>query len=197
MPSKKKASTRAKAASVKKTKTSVVKPKSKTASVKSTKQIKSTNPKTKLILSRRKNKVSDADVDVVPMLDDDDDGYTLMEEEFFNDQNFKEFNNKIKFHVFDPEKYETELHKEITIVPPNYRRTSDVITKYEFTEVVSNRARQIENGSVIFTDIGNESNPIKMAELEIHKRMCPLSIRRMITTNMAEVWEVNDMICPY
>ena len=123
--------------------------------------------------------------------------FDAAEDEFFDDSNFKDFNEKIQFRVFDPEKYETELHKEIIIVPNNYRKTSEVITKFEFTDVVSNRAKQIENGSPVFVDIKDETDPILMAELEIRMKRCPISIRRLISNNIAEIWDVNDMLIPY
>ncbi len=129
--------------------------------------------------------------------DDVDVEFDVAEDEFFDEKNFKEFSAKIKFRVFNPESYETELHKEIIIVPKNYRKTSEVITKFEFTDVVSNRAKQIENGSLIFVDAGDEDNPVKMAEMEIRKKKCPLSVRRMISNNIAEIWEVNEMSVPY
>jgi DNA-directed RNA polymerase subunit K/omega len=118
-------------------------------------------------------------------------------EEFFNDDNFKNANTNIKFHVFDPDKYKNEIHSEIIIIPNEHRKTSEIITKFEFTDVTSNRAKQIENGSKLFVDIGNEDNPIKMAELEIKMKQCPLSIRRLISTNIAEIWSVNEMVVPY
>lgn len=119
------------------------------------------------------------------------------EDEFFDEKNFRDFNAKIKFHVFDPEKYENEIQKEIIIVPSQYRRTSEVMSKFEYTDVISNRAKQIENGSIVFTDVGSESDPIKMAEIEIRMKKCPLSIERMISNNIAEVWAVNEMIVIY
>ena len=119
------------------------------------------------------------------------------EDEFFDEKNFEDVNPHIQYHIYDPEKYENEIHKEIIVVPNNYRRTSEVITKFEYTDVTSNRAKQIENGSPIFTDIKGESDPIKMAELEIRMKRCPLSIRRMISHNICEIWDVNDMIIPY
>lgn len=145
-------------------------------------------------------KVEDKQIELID--DDDDDDvedveFDAEEDEFFDKKNFKEFGENIKFRVFDPERYETELHKEIIIVPKNYRKTSEIITKYEFTDVVSNRAKQIENGSRIFVDIGDEDNPIKMAEMEIRKKRCPLSVRRMISNNIAEIWDVNEMSIPY
>lgn len=129
--------------------------------------------------------------------EDDDIDFDADEDEFFDEKNFKEFNTNIKFHVFDPEKYENEIHKEIIIVPNEYRKTSEVITKFEFTSVTSNRGKQIENGSKIFVDTGDESDPIAMAELEIKMKQCPLAIRRMISHSIAEIWDVNEMIIPY
>lgn len=118
-------------------------------------------------------------------------------EEFFNEDNFKNANTNIKFHVFDPDKYKNEIHQDIIIIPNEHRKTSEIITKFEFTDITSNRAKQIENGSKIFVDIGDEDNPIKMAELEIKMKQCPMSIRRFISNNIAEIWNVNEMIIPY
>jgi len=118
-------------------------------------------------------------------------------DEFFDNKTFDNINPHIQYHIYDPDKYETEMHKEIIVIPNNYRRTSEVITKFEYTDVTSNRAKQIENGSPIFVDIKSESDPIKMAELEIRLKRCPLSIRRMISNNICEIWDVNDMIIPY
>jgi DNA-directed RNA polymerase subunit K/omega len=136
------------------------------------------------------------------LVDEDEDdavdvAFDAEEDEFFDEKNFKEFNERIKFRAYDPEDYETELHKELVIVPKNYRKTSEVITKFEYTDVVSNRAKQIENGSRIFADVGDEDSPIKMAEMEIRQKQCPLSVRRMISNNIAEIWDVNEMIIPY
>ena len=140
-----------------------------------------------------------------PVVYDDDDVFNIdpdidfnaEEEQFFDTQNFKDFNEKIKFHVFDPEQYENEIRKEIIIVPDQYRKTSEVISKCEFTDVVSNRAKQIEDGSPIFVDIKDEDDPIIMAEMETRMKKCPLSILRMISNNIAEIWAVKDMIVLY
>ena len=123
--------------------------------------------------------------------------YDGVDEEFFDEKNFKDFNSKIQYRIFDPEQYVSEVHREIIVVPSKYRKTSEVITKFEYTDVTSNRAKQIENGSPVFTDIHDESDPIKMAELEIRMKRCPLSIRRMISNNICEIWDVNEMIVPY
>ena len=118
------------------------------------------------------------------------------EEIEFTKEMLKKFQTQIKFHIFDPEKYENESHKEIIIVPPQHRLTSEILTKFEYTEVVSQRAKQIENGSPIFVEIGDEMDPIKIAEMEIKQKKCPLSIRRMQNNTIGEIWQVNEMGLP-
>ena len=156
----------------------------------------------KKAVEKANKKDNEGKKNIEPEIDDESESdndleFDVGEDEFFDENNFKDFNNKIQFRVFDPEKYETEMHKEIVIVPSTYRKTSEVITKFEFTDVVSNRAKQIENGSPIFVDIKDETDPIIMAELEIRLKRCPLSIRRLISNNIAEIWEVNEMMIPY
>jgi DNA-directed RNA polymerase subunit K/omega len=103
---------------------------------------------------------------------------------------------KLKFHIFNPEKYEIESHKNILIVPPDHRKTSEVMTEYEYAEVVSHRAKHIENGGPVYVDIGNETDPIVMAEMEIKQKKCPLAIRRVHNNLVAEIWNVNSMTLP-
>ena len=169
------------------------KTKSKMDKTDKTKTDKTKTDKTdKIVTIIENNDVEDDDEEEIDNIDIDAD-----EDEFFDEKNFEDVNPHIQYHIYDPEKYENEIHKEIIVVPNNYRRTSEVITKFEYTDVISNRAKQIENGSPIFTDIKGESDPIKMAELEIRMKRCPLSVRRMISHNICEIWDVNDMIIPY
>ena len=127
-----------------------------------------------------------------PILDEEYADYEDDEEE--NMETLMEtLSGKLKFHVFNPDKYEIESHKNILIVPPDHRKTSEVMTEYEYTEVISHRAKHIENGSPVYVDIGNETDPIVMAEMEIKQKKCPLSIRRVHNNLIAEIWQVNEM----
>ena len=67
------------------------------------------------------------------------------EVEFVKKTNYAEFDKNIKFNIYDQDNFQIETHKEIIIVADEKRKTSEIITKFEFTEVVSNRAKQIEN----------------------------------------------------
>lgn len=102
------------------------------------------------------------------------------------------------FHVFHPKEYKLDPVKNITIVSPEDRITSDIMTIAEYCDVIGNRAKHIENSKnfIIFTEVGGETDPIEMAKKEIKDGRCPLSIVRMYGGNIGEVWEVNELIHP-
>jgi hypothetical protein len=64
------------------------------------------------------------------------------------------------------EKYEYRplLRTEIVYTLPEDRIMSEVMTKFEFCEVVSIRAKQIENGGESFTDVGDLTDPLEIAK---------------------------------
>jgi DNA-directed RNA polymerase subunit K/omega len=80
------------------------------------------------------------------------------------------------------------------------RITSFIMTQAEFTRVVSERAKQIENGSYVFVDIEDEVDPELMAIKEIKQKKCPLCIERVISVDsrtIKEIWRVNEMSIPF
>jgi len=100
---------------------------------------------------------------------------------------------KTKF-IYEHQPFNNKL---IIYYNPEDRQTSEIMTKYEYTEAVSIRAKQIENGGVCFTNCDDLTDPIKMAEREIEYKKCPLDLIRMITDNHAERWHVNEMTPPH
>ena len=116
-----------------------------------------------------------------------------------NQKMLAEINRKRGFHIFNPDIYKLEPVKNIIIVSPEKRITSDIMTVAEYCEVVGNRAKHIENSKnfVVFTDVEGESDPIEMAKKEIKDKRCPLSIVRMYGERIGEIWEVNEMIYPF
>lgn len=93
--------------------------------------------------------------------------------------------------------YKPLIRTEIVDRLPEDRITSEVMTKFEYAEIVSIRAKQIENGGDSYTDIGDLTDPIAIAKKEILDKRCPLDIRRMITDKIAERWHVNEMTIPF
>lgn len=105
--------------------------------------------------------------------------------------------------VIDPlqtlkEKYEyhPKVQHEIVFVHPDNRITSEVNTLFEIGEIMSTRAKQIENGGTCFTDVGELSDPLAMAKKELLDKRCPLDVIREITDKVYERWHVNEMALP-
>lgn len=82
------------------------------------------------------------------------------------------------------------------IVNSEERITSNIITIYEITELIGVRSTQISQGSPIFTEVKNITNPIEMAKKEILDNKCPLYIKRHIGLDKYELWDPNTMIKP-
>ncbi len=93
--------------------------------------------------------------------------------------------------------YTPELRNEIVYRRPEDRVTSEVMTRFELCEIISIRAKQLEKGYKVFTDIGDLTDPIDIARKEVLDKKCPLSIRRMITDKVGEKWQVNEMAIPH
>lgn len=110
------------------------------------------------------------------------------------DNTYKILNSKAKIHVFNPTEVHTELEKVIYIVPASERRTSEFMSKFEYTRVISERAQQIQNGSQIFVEPDPFMDEIEIAKLEVKLHKCPFIIRRLYPNgNVGEDWSVNEM----
>ncbi|MGL5936553.1 MAG: hypothetical protein ACRCZI_13145 [Cetobacterium sp.] len=93
------------------------------------------------------------------------------------------------------EKFENDdLHHINIVIPKNERITADKFTSFEYTRVIEERAKEIENGSMIFVDIKDETDPIKIAEMEIIQRKSPKTIIRHLNKNVVEKWSANELI---
>jgi DNA-directed RNA polymerase subunit K/omega len=99
-----------------------------------------------------------------------------------------------------------EYSKEIIIVKEENKITSDVLTKFEITELVSIRATQIERRADCMIDTTGMTDPIVMARRELMARRSPLAIRRYVgdrctlvdgkkqVSQYYEVWNPNTMV---
>ena len=88
----------------------------------------------------------------------------------------------------------------VHILDPSEHLTSNMLTKFELTEVISIRIGQIENNGQIYTD-NIESHVRLIAINEIIEKKCPLTVRRHagINTKNIKLYEdipVNDLILP-
>ena len=94
--------------------------------------------------------------------------------------------------------YIPQVRHEITYLTADNRKTSEVMTKFEYAEIISQRAVQIENGGVCYADNTDDiSDPIQLAKKELIDKRCPLNIVRMLTDKVGEVWSANELAINY
>lgn len=118
--------------------------------------------------------------------------------EFFNDDSYNAFTKRNGIELLSESNYtNNDLHKIEIITPKDKRITSEIMTLFEYTRVISERAKQIENGSMIFVDIEGETSLVKISEKEIREKKSPIKIIRYITPHIKEIYSVNEMVIPF
>ena len=76
-----------------------------------------------------------------------------------------------------------------------FHRTTPVMTRYEKTKILGQRARQINNGARPFIKLTNKDiiDGAIIAELELEKKKLPYIIRRPLPNGGSEYWHVRDL----
>ena len=86
------------------------------------------------------------------------------------------------------------------IVPEDERITTNMMTKFEFTNLVGTRAQQIDKSGIYYADLKNQNmghlNALDVAILELQQKKCPLLIKRHIDNKHIEIFNPNEMIIP-
>jgi len=68
------------------------------------------------------------------------------------------------------------------------------MSKFELTRVIGLRGLQISQGSQILVPIKDETDPLRIASLEMRARVLPMIIRRTLPDSTYEDIHVNDLI---
>lgn len=76
------------------------------------------------------------------------------------------------------------------------RITTPYLTKYERARVLGTRALQISMNAPVMVDIGEETDPLKIALKELQARKIPITIRRYLPDGSYEDWAVDELIIP-
>jgi DNA-directed RNA polymerase subunit K/omega len=105
--------------------------------------------------------------------------------------------------VYEPPSTETEYSRNIIVIPDAERRTSNVISKFELTEVISVRTEQIARYANCLVDTAGLSDPRQQAIREFNERKTPLKIRRQLGERVingriyqcVELWSPGEMTC--
>ena len=73
------------------------------------------------------------------------------------------------------------------------RITSRFMTKYERARILGARALQISKNAPLMVDPGEESDPYKLAEMELQNRKVPFIVRRYLPDSSYEDWKVSEL----
>jgi DNA-directed RNA polymerases I, II, and III subunit RPABC2 len=74
------------------------------------------------------------------------------------------------------------------------RKTSNIMTKYEMTRILGIRALQISTGSPILINYGEETDPLRIAQMELRQRKIPIIIKRQLPDGTIEECPANELI---
>jgi DNA-directed RNA polymerase I, II, and III subunit RPABC2 len=72
---------------------------------------------------------------------------------------------------------------------------SQMLSKYEKSRVIGIRALQISQGAKLYVDPQGETNPLRIAQMELRKQKMPLKIKRTMPDGSYELVSVNTLIC--
>lgn len=97
----------------------------------------------------------------------------------------------------DEAEEEEEIPKKFSrIVPANLRKTIPVMTKFEYSYLVSQRATTIENGSPLMNPDTTHTHSIDIAMEETAKGLNPIIIQRILPNGDIEEWKCSELRLP-
>jgi len=112
------------------------------------------------------------------LVEDDEDDQYLEDIEDIEDNSDKKKKNIIKLKVMS------------TNVTPNR------MTTYEFTRILGDRARHLDNGAHPYVDVSNMTSSIEIAYTEIIQRKLPMTITRGLGGKTVDILRIMEMDLP-
>jgi len=81
------------------------------------------------------------------------------------------------------------------IIIDNNHRSIPILTKYEKTRILGQRAKQIDSGNTPFIKISNNIiDSLIIAEMELKEQKIPYIIKRPLPGGKAEYWKLSDLL---
>merc|ERR1711865_12669 len=74
------------------------------------------------------------------------------------------------------------------------RKTTPYMTKYERARILGARALQISMNAPVMVELDNETDPLLIAERELHARVIPFVVRRYLPDGTYEDWKVKELL---
>lgn len=126
---------------------------------------------------------------------DDDEGYLQKFDREINNNYILDIHPECKIHNYDEISCLTKIvyNSDGIIVDPLHR-TIPILTKYERTRVLGQRAKQINSGAKPFVKVPeNIIDGYLVAEIELSQKRIPFIIRRPIPSGGSEYWNLKDL----
>jgi len=106
-----------------------------------------------------------------------------------------QYHPELKFKsVKDIEPYLHVKRNEKGIIEDEYHKTLPILTKFERTRILGERAKQLQEGSKVFVD-GFEDviDSYAIAEEELKQKVLPFIIERPLPFGKTEYWYLADL----
>lgn len=154
-----------------------------------------------------KKKISEHEIDEIEIFEEDEKKDKLEEEKVLSSEDELtdtedelsdgEYIDEIEiFEKGDDSEDDSDVYKRYeTVVHPDERITSDILSLPELTEVIGTRITHIANGAPIYVEVGDLTDEREIAMKEIMEKKCPLKIRRRVGDTFEER-SVNEMSIP-
>lgn len=123
------------------------------------------------------------------------DGGSAGGDDDFSENEVASYNSEVD--IVDEEQVEnggeTINKRGIKKVSEEDRITSKFMTKYERARILGTRALQISKNAPLMVDPGEESDPYRLAEVELSEKKIPFIVRRYLPDGSYEDWKVNEL----
>ena len=124
-----------------------------------------------------------------------------------DEEEYKKFDEEINFNFVKKNHPESltanaiEIEKLCVIkrngnqeIDDELHRTLPILTKYEKTRILGQRAKQLNNGSKSLISVpADVLDGYLIAQLELEKKVLPFIIRRPLPNGTSEYWKLNDL----
>ena len=152
-------------------------------------------PKRKPKVVQKTDSGSESDSDGSDDDDIDDEGYLQKFDKGINDNYLLRFHPECKTHNYDEILALTKVvYNSDNIIVDPLHRTIPILTKYERTRVLGQRAKQINDGAKPFIRVPeNIIDGYLIAEMELAQKRIPFIIRRPLPSGGSEYWSLSDL----
>jgi len=83
-------------------------------------------------------------------------------------------------------------HNKLAVAPED-RITRPMMTRYERARIIGTRALQISMCAPVLVDIGQETDPLVIAMMEMREKKIPMIVRRYMPDGSYEDWKVDEL----